>query len=181
MLAADLVAAPASPVPLAEGVEVAPGAVVGLGWFCAKDITPEDRVEFSDTEADAYGLPAPRVHYRYTDRDLAAIEGARKAVAEAGAAVGIPLDDSPVLLPAGSSLHYQGTTRMGPADDGTSVCDRDSRVWNVHGLWVAGNNVIPTATACNPTLTSVALAVRGARALVRHLEATADQTAVPTR
>ncbi|MFF5107436.1 GMC oxidoreductase [Streptomyces sp. NPDC000134] len=80
--------------------------------------------------------------------------------------MGIPLDDSPVLLPAGSSLHYQGTTRMGPADDGTSVCDRDSRVWNVHGLWVAGNNVIPTATACNPTLTSVAVAVRGARALV---------------
>jgi choline dehydrogenase-like flavoprotein len=54
-------------------------------------------------------------------------------------------------------------------------------VWNVHGLWVAGNNVVPTATACNPTLTSVALAVRGARALVRHLKVTADQTAVPTR
>ncbi|GHE93869.1 GMC oxidoreductase [Streptomyces fumanus] len=171
----------ASPVPLADGVEVAPGAVVGLGWFCAKDITPEDRVEFSDTETDAYGLPAPRIHYRYTDADLAAIERAKRAVAEAGAAVGIPLDDSPVLLPAGSSLHYQGTTRMGPADDGTSVCDTHSRVWNIHGLWLAGNNVIPTATACNPTLTSVALAVRGARALVEHLGSAVGHVATPAR
>nr|WP_205614943.1 GMC oxidoreductase [Streptomyces harenosi] len=161
----------ASPVPLADGTDVEPGAVVGLGWFCAKDISPDDRVEFTDTAADAYGLPAMRIHYHYSDRDLATIEQARKAVTEAGAAVGVPLDDSPLLLPAGSSLHYQGTTRMGPADDGTSVCDSHSRVWNTRGLWVAGNNVIPTATACNPTLTSVALAVRGARALLEHLGA----------
>ncbi|MEU3526465.1 GMC family oxidoreductase [Streptomyces sp. NPDC038707] len=129
-------------------------------------------------EPDACGLPAPRIHYRYSDRDLATIEQAKKAVAEAAAAIGIPLGDSPLLLPAGSSLHYQGTTRMGPADDGTSVCDSHSRVWNTRGLWVAGNNVIPTATACNPTLTSVALAVRGARALLDHLERTAGQSRV---
>ncbi|POX38237.1 choline dehydrogenase [Streptomyces sp. Ru73] len=166
----------ASPVPLAGDVDVEPGTVVGLGWFCAKDITPDDRIEFTDTEADAYGLPAMRIHYRYSDRDLATIEQAKKAVAEAGAAVGIPLDDSPLLLPAGSSLHYQGTTRMGPADDGTSVCDSHSRVWNTRGLWIAGNNVIPTATACNPTLTSVALAVRGAHALLDHLASLAGRS-----
>ncbi|MFJ8657119.1 GMC family oxidoreductase [Streptomyces rochei] len=159
----------ASPVPLADETTVKPGTVVGLGWFCAKDITTEDRVEFDDTTTDAYGLPAMRLHYRYTPRDLTTMEQAKKAVIEAGTAVGIPLDTSPVLLPAGSSLHYQGTTRMGPADDGTSVCDSHGRVWNIRGLWVAGNNVIPTATACNPTLTSLALAVRGASSLLHHL------------
>jgi choline dehydrogenase-like flavoprotein len=72
-------------------------------------------------------------------------------------------------MPLGSSLHYQGTVRMGETDDATTVCSPDSQVWAVPGLYVAGNGVIPTATACNPTLTGVALAVRGARRIVREL------------
>jgi choline dehydrogenase-like flavoprotein len=77
----------------------------------------------------------------------------------------------PVVMPPGSSLHYMGTVRMGPADDGTSVCDTYSNVWGVPGLLVAGNGLIPTANSCNPTLTSVALAVRGADALCERLTA----------
>ena len=42
-------------------------------------------------------------------------------------------------------------------------------MWDVPGLFVAGNGVIPTATACNPTLTGVALAVNGARAIAEKL------------
>jgi choline dehydrogenase-like flavoprotein len=58
---------------------------------------------------------------------------------------------------------------MGQADDGDSVCGPDRQVWGVPGLFVAGNGVIPTATACNPTLTSVALAVAGARRIAAGL------------
>ena len=58
---------------------------------------------------------------------------------------------------------------VGSEDDGTSVCDSYSRVWNVPGLVLAGNGLIPTANSCNPTLTSVALAVRGADALAARL------------
>lgn len=159
----------ASPIPLAEDDPVVPGSIVGLGLFCAKDLQADDRIEFDDVARDSYGLPAPRIHYTLTDRDHEVIERARAEIVRLGEAIGDPLDSRPFTLPLGSSLHYQGTTRMGEADDGTTVCDIDSEVWDVSGLFVAGNGVIPTATACNPTLTSVALAVRGARKIVDDL------------
>jgi len=159
----------ASPIPLAEDDPVVPGSIVGLGLFCAKDLQRDDRVEFSDDHADGYGLPAPRIRYRLTSRDHEVLEKARAEIVRLGAAVGEPLDEKPFTLPLGASLHYQGTTRMGTADDGESVCDPYGEVWSVPGLFVAGNGVIPTATACNPTLTSVALAVRGARELAARL------------
>lgn len=146
------------------------GAVVGLGWFCAKEPRAEDHLEFDAAAPDVFGLPAIRIHYRLTDDDRRNIEGAMAAQRHAATHLGgfVPRGE-PRLLPAGSSLHYQGTTRIGELDDGTSVCDSTSLVWGFTNLWVGGNGVIPTPTACNPTLTSVALAVRGARALLASL------------
>ena len=160
----------ASPIKLADDDQVIPGSIVGLGWFCATETVAENRVEFSANEVDHYGMPRMSIHYRLTPKDRAVIESAKAAVARAGQALGNFLDDRPpFLLPAGSSLHYQGSVRMGLHDDGRSVCGPDSRVWGTQGLYVAGNGVIPTSTACNPTLTSVALAVLGAHAVVAEL------------
>ena len=160
----------ASPVPLADDDPVVPGSIVGLGLFCAKDLQREDRVAFDDDVLDAYGMPAMRIHYRLTERDHEVIERAKAEIVRLGNAVGRPLDERPFVLPPGASLHYQGSTRMGLEDDGESVCSPDSEVWGVAGLFVAGNGVIPTPTACNPTLTAVALAVRGAKAIAKELE-----------
>ncbi|WP_285250749.1 GMC oxidoreductase [Pseudarthrobacter sp. fls2-241-R2A-168] len=159
----------ASPVPLADDDPIVPGSIVGLGLFCAKDLQREDRVAFDDDTRDSYGMPAMRIHYRLTERDHDVLDRARQEIVRLGKAVGEPLDERPFVLPPGASLHYQGTTRMGETDDGESVCSPDSQVWQVPGLFVAGNGVIPTATACNPTLTSVALAVRGARKIAEEI------------
>lgn len=159
----------ASPVPLAEDDPAVPGSIVGLGLFTAKDLQWDDRVEFSDDETDAYGMPSMSLHYRLTDRDREVLDRARAEIVRLGNAVGEPIDERPFTMPLGASLHYQGTVRMGATDDGTSVCGPDSEVWSAPGVFVAGNGVIPTATACNPTLTSVALAVRGARRIATEL------------
>jgi choline dehydrogenase-like flavoprotein len=159
----------ASPVKLADDDEPAPGTIVGLGWFCAKDLQASDRVEFDEIERDPYGMPAMRIHYRLTERDQASIAHSREVIRKAAEALGEPIDEDPLTFTPGASLHYQGSVRMGRADDGTSVCSPTSEVWGVRGLYVAGNGVIPTATACNPTLTAVALAVAGARDIVRAL------------
>jgi choline dehydrogenase-like flavoprotein len=158
----------ASPIDL--GVQEEGGAVVGLGWFCAKDIRAEDRVEFSDGTTDDYGMPAMAIHYELTERDRANLAQATEHQRHAAAALGglVPRGE-PIVLPAGSSLHYQGSVRMGEDRGEASVCDADSRVWGYRNLFVGGNGVIPTATACNPTLTSVALALIAADAAAAEL------------
>ena len=118
-----------------------------------------------------------RVDFPFADDSVAFVRGvglpdeiaeATERLKRAGAALGTFVAE-PRLLPNGSSLHYMGTMRMGEVDDGTSVADPYSRVWGTQNLLVGGNALIPTANTMNPTLTSVALAVRGARMAARQL------------
>ena len=168
---AQMMFSPVSPVPLPEGSRFRdnPAGYVGMGWGIRKWPRPEDRLTFSEDEPDENGLPGIRIAYELTEREEADFERARKHQARAAAALGEFVDGMPKVMPAGSSLHYMGTVRMGATDDGTSVCDPYSRVWGVPGLVLAGNGLIPTANSMNPTLTSVALAVRGATALAADL------------
>ena len=93
-------------------------------------------------------------------------------------------DGQQTLMPPGSSLHYEGTTRMGVKDDGDSVCDSHSKVWGFDNLFVGGNGVIPMATTSNPTLTSVAMAVRASEKIItilNELKLSKQQQAVATQ
>lgn len=156
-----------SPVALDGGAKTEAKHVVGTGWSCQKEICFADCIEFSDTETDWLGMPKMRIQYELTAADHAAMADAMREQARATAALGKPVfSDEPLLVPPGTSLHYQGTIRMGATADSTSVCDPYSRVWGLRNLFVGGNGVIPTATTCNPTLTSVALAVRACEKIV---------------
>ena len=143
----------------------APGANPRKPWlfislFAAADLQFDNCVAFHERTLDWRGLPSIECSFRPSATDLARVEWGKRIVGEIAAAVGRPLPGfGPMIPPYGSSLHYQGTVRMGAIDDGLSVCDENSQVWGFDNLFVAGNGVIPTMTGTNPTLTSVALAV----------------------
>jgi choline dehydrogenase-like flavoprotein len=65
------------------------------------------------------------------------------------------------LVPTGDLHHTSGTCRMGN-DPSTSVTDQYGRVHRILGLYVADNSVLPFIGSGNPTLTTVALAIRTA-------------------
>jgi choline dehydrogenase-like flavoprotein len=137
------------------------GDVIGMVWFSRKEIQAQDRLEFCEKERDGYGMPAIHVHYALTEKDRKLLAHAEGEMRNIASALGQFLHEAgPSVLPAGSSLHYMGTTRMGSLDDGNSVCDTYGQVWGVTNLFLGGNGLIASATACNPTLSSVALAVR---------------------
>jgi choline dehydrogenase-like flavoprotein len=141
---------------------------VNMGNGLRKRPRFEDGLTFTDDELDYRGFPNFTVEYELTDAELGEIEAATADLRRIGEALGEFVAE-PRLMPNGSSLHYMGTFRVGETDDGTSVADPWSRVWGVEGLIVGGNGTIPTANTMNPTLMSVAIAVRGARKLVEEL------------
>jgi pyranose oxidase len=147
-----------------------PKHIVGLGWGCLKEVQYEDCIEFSETETDWLGMPKMSFKFAYTEGDKKAIEQAKLMQTQAAQAFGkVIKDGDQTLMPAGTSLHYEGTTRMGEVNDGTSVCDSYSQVWDFENLFVGGNGVIPMATTSNPTLTSVAMAVRSVEKVLKQL------------
>ncbi len=147
-----------------------PKHIVGLGWGCLKEVQYQDCIVFSETEKDYLGMPKMNFKFSYTEADKKAIEQAKAFQTQAAEAFGkVIKDGDQTLMPAGTSLHYEGTTRMGTKNDGKSVCDSYSKVWEFDNLFVGGNGVIPTATTSNPTLTSVALAIRSCEKIIQAI------------
>lgn len=160
----------ASPIPVDETFEAWPGSVVECSVFMGKaEVRHEDHLEFDDSRPDYFGMPSIKVHYTFTDADRQRLDAAVAEARRMGSLLGEPINGlEPAVMPHGASLHYQGTTRLG-SDDTTSVVDTSLRVWGNDTLYVGGNGTIPTPAACNPTLTTVALCVLGARDLAGRL------------
>jgi pyranose oxidase len=162
---------PMFPVDL-TGVEVTNAGFASMGWGVRKRPRFEDCVTFSEADVDGWGMPRPSVSYALTSAEEEELGQALGELERAASALGDYIPGcEPRRMPAGSSLHYMGTVRMGDDGGEASVCDSRSRVWGFSNLFLGGNGVIPTANACNPTLTSVALAARATPRLLEVLAA----------
>ncbi|XP_072016800.1 uncharacterized protein [Amphiura filiformis] len=144
--------------------------VVDFRWFSILKPRFENYVTFSESIKDSMGMPQPTFNVTLTDEEKEESNAMMKDMIRAATAVGGFIPESlPQFVPHGVALHITGTIRMGKEDDGTSVVDEYSRVWGIDNLCLGGNGVIPTGTACNPTLTSVALAIRSAGKILERL------------
>jgi pyranose oxidase len=81
----------------------------------------------------------------------------------------------PRFVEPGLPIHVTGTTRMGTSPD-ESVVNENSQVWGIENLYLGGNGLIPRGSASNPTLTSVAMAVKSAEHILQKEGSKADET-----
>ena len=130
------------------------------------DPVPENRLTFDAGQRDGFGLPHFDAHFRFSDADewrmsQATAEHVRVLQAIADARAGWSVN----LLRAGESTHLMGTYRIGESDDGKSVVDPSGRLWRSDNLWLAGNGLLNRWTACNPSLTTIALGLLTAEAI----------------
>lgn len=145
--------------PLAPSVDSR--LIVDLKWFGMIHPNEYNQMTFEDKIKDRLGLPQPTFEFMLSADDKDREHQMFLDMQEVAFVLGDYLRGSePRRIALGASTHTMGATRMGDKDDGTSVVDSHSKVWGFDNLYLGGNCVIPTANASNPTLTSVALAIR---------------------
>jgi choline dehydrogenase-like flavoprotein len=112
----------------------------------------------------------PLIRLRYDDDVLTNVVSARQRLQDvfssAGVAVELPGPFN-ALLP-GSSVHFAGTVRMHD-DPAFGVLDRWNRIRDVPNVLVCDSSCFPSGPEKNPTLTSMAIAIRAADHLATEL------------
>lgn len=147
-----------------------------IAWGVFGEDLPEEsnRVELDPVLTDSSGIPAPRMHYRFSENSRRLIDwNVAKATESLEAAGCVSVEAAPLLR--GSGWHLMGTARMGD-DPATSVVDKWGRCHDVPNLYIVDGSTFVTAGAVNPTSTIVALALRAAE----HLAANRTGQKVPT-
>jgi choline dehydrogenase-like flavoprotein len=112
-------------------------AQFAIGGFGEVLPRKENRVSLDAEVKDAWGIPALRFHYRFSDNEIRMAKDMGDTAEEmlrAAGAENIKID--PTMLPPGWSIHEIGTARMGD-DPKTSVTDRFCRLHDVPNVYMA--------------------------------------------
>ncbi|KAF3908308.1 hypothetical protein AA313_de0206893 [Arthrobotrys entomopaga] len=143
--------------------------VVDIRSMSGMEPKEENRVEFSDTDKDEYGMPKVSFNVLPSNSDLKRGAKMMQDMQTLATKLGSFVTE-PRIMPPGTTQHICGTTRAGTSS-ADSVVDSNSKVWGVDNLYLGGCGVINTAMACNPTLTAMCFAIVGAEKVDAALRA----------
>ncbi|HTU72101.1 MAG TPA: GMC family oxidoreductase [Trebonia sp.] len=160
-------------------------AEVALEAMCEQVPDPDSRITLSG-KRDRLGMRISRIDWRVSEAEARTMRRMAELTVSQLSRMGIDppqvaqwVRDGQMIPRTFSDVaHPTGTTRM--ADDrARGVVDRHCQVHGVHGLFIGGSSVFPTAGHANPTQLIVALAVRLADTLKDRLPAGAGTRSRP--
>ncbi len=138
--------------------------------FCGTVPRYENRIVYDADNLDTWGLPRAEAEFNLSEQDRKLFGEAVKDHWMISSEFGEYYRGwMPQLFELGASTHLMGSYRMGAENDGTSVTDSYSKVWDYENLYLAGNGLFSEQNSCNPTLQTVAMALRAADAIVERL------------
>jgi choline dehydrogenase-like flavoprotein len=126
---------------------------------CYAELDPEVK--------DRFGIPVLRFHWKWAEHETRQAQHMRETFHELidrlGGTVtfGKGTDGRKAIAAGGEIIHEVGCARMG-ADARSSVVNQWGQCWDVKNLFVLDGAVLPSNPDKNPTLTIMALAMRGA-------------------
>lgn len=133
----------------------------------------ENQVYLNPNRRNEYGVPEIQINFSYSEKDKEIIQKVAQTVKQVSEIIKAPLISRGgkaeiCLMPPGQDNHVSGTCRMSDdsCDGGTN---RYGEVFCLAGLFVADNSVLPPIGASNPTLTTIALAIRTADYIITKL------------
>ncbi|RBW67933.1 GMC oxidoreductase [Bacillus taeanensis] len=129
----------------------------------------ENKLFLDPNKKDEYGVPEIQVDFSFSPKDLSILNSLTKRFIKAARILGAEKPPELCLSAPGSDYHTMGTCRMGD-DPLTSSTNRYGQIHSILGLYAADNSILPNTGAANPTLTTVALAIRTADYITRNLD-----------
>jgi len=164
------------------GVQGTISAATGIYYLAGfGETVPSDknRLQLDRGKKDRFGIPLASIDFAWAEEDLAMWRDMKRAVAEMTDAFcrdnGAKLDNSLAnriynmlnmdRTPLPGSNHECGGARMG-TEPASSVVDPYNRVWDAPNVLVCDGACFPSLPCQNPTLTTMALAVRASRKLL---------------
>lgn len=133
----------------------------------------DNQVYLNPNIRNEYGVPKIQIDFSYSEKDKEVIDQVAQGIKQVSRVIKAPLltrngQSELCLMPAGQDNHVSGTCRMS-FDSRDGATNPYGEVFGVTGLFVADNSILPPMGASNPTLSTVALAIRAADYIITKL------------